>query len=203
MGFDDLAELQADIRGRLAEREEQRVTAEFREAALDAAVAHATVDVPEALVQARATELWEQMLHSLSHRGISREAYLQIAGRSEEDVLAEAMPEAEQALRREAVIAAIVAAEQLRPSDEDVLAALQPLAEREGVEAANLFADLQKSGRLDEVREDLAGRQALDLIADQAKPIALEQAAARDALWTPEKEEGSTGSAGRLWTPGS
>ncbi len=201
-GFDDLDELRNDIRTRLTDREEQRVTAEFRDAALDAAVAKATVDVPDALVQARATELWEQMLHSLSHRGISREAYLQIAGRDEEQVLAEAMPEAEQALRREAVIAAIVVAERLRPTDEDVLAALQPLAEREGVEPAKLLADLEKSGRLEEVREDLAGRQALDLIAEQAKPIPLERAAAREALWTPEKEEGS-GSGGRLWTPGS
>ena len=153
-------------------------------------------------MQARATELWEQMLHSLSHRGISREAYLQIAGRDEAQVLADAMPEAEQALRREAVIAAIVDAEQLRPSDEDVLAALQPLAEREGVEATALMADLDKSGRLEEVREDLAGRQALDLVAEHAKPIPLERAAAREALWTPEKEEGSAGG-GRLWTPGS
>ncbi len=152
-------------------------------------------------MQARATELWEQMLHSLSHRGISRDAYLQIAGRGEDEILAEAMPEAEQALKREAVIAAVVAAEQLRPSDDDVIAALQPLAEREGVEPAELFADLQKSGRLDEVREDLAGRQAVDLIADAAKPIPLERAAAREALWTPEKAEGASG--GRLWTPGS
>ncbi len=200
-GFDDMDELREDVRTRLTEREVKRVDAEFREAALDAAVATANVDVPEPLVRARATELWEQMLHSLSHRGISREAYLQIAGRSEDEVLAEAMPEAEQALKREAVIAAVVAAEQLRPSDDDVLAALQPLAEREGVEPAELLADLQKSGRLDEVREDLAARQAVDLIADAAKPIPLEQAAAREALWTPEKAEGGTG--GRLWTPGS
>jgi trigger factor len=114
------------------------------------------------------------------------------------------MPEAEQALKREAVIAAVVAAEQLRPSDDDVLIALQPLAEREGVEPAELLADLQKSGRIDEVREDLAARQAVDLIADAAKPIPREQAAAREALWTPEKAEGASGGAGgRLWTPGS
>ncbi len=58
------------------------------------------------LVKARAREMWERMLHSLSHRGISREAYLQIAGREEADVLAEMEPEAELALRREAVITA-------------------------------------------------------------------------------------------------
>ena len=59
--------------------------------------------------------MWERMLHSLSHRGISREAYLQITGREEEEILAEMQPEAEQALRREAVITAIVAAEGDQP----------------------------------------------------------------------------------------
>ena len=58
----------------------ERVEAEFREAVLDAAVANATVEVPDALVEARARELWEQMLHSLSHQGISKEMYLQISG---------------------------------------------------------------------------------------------------------------------------
>ena len=202
-GFDDLAELENDVRTRLGEREEQRVTAEFREAALDAAVAQATIEGPEALVQARALELWEQMLHSLSHRGISRDAYLQISGRSEEELLAEAAPEAEQTLRREALLAAVVEAEQREPTDDDVLAALAPLAEREGVEPDKLLADLKTSGRIDEVREDLAGRQAADLVADQAKPIELERAAARDALWTPDKEAGAAGPSGQLWTPGS
>ena len=43
---------------------------------------NATVDVPEALVDARARELWDRMLHSLSHQGITKELYLQIAGKT-------------------------------------------------------------------------------------------------------------------------
>ena len=43
--------------------------------------------MPEALVEARARELWDQMLHSLSHQGISRDTYLRIAGRSEDEIV--------------------------------------------------------------------------------------------------------------------
>ena len=82
-GFDSVEELREDIRRRLIEVEEGRIEAEFRQAALDAAVAGARVGLTPELVKARAQEMWERMLHSLSHRGISREAYLQIAGRSE------------------------------------------------------------------------------------------------------------------------
>src|ERR671932_2481802 len=64
-GFDTLEELRNDIHTRLSETEQRRIDAEFREAALDAAVAAATVDVPDALVDARAKELWDRMLHYL------------------------------------------------------------------------------------------------------------------------------------------
>ncbi len=80
-GFDDLDELRADIRERLLEAERARIQGEYRQAALDAAVANATVPVTGELITARAREMWERNLHALAHRGISREAYLQITGR--------------------------------------------------------------------------------------------------------------------------
>src|SRR4051812_39049291 len=107
-GFDSLDELKDDIRSKLREADERRVEQAFREAVVDAVVKEATVDVPDALVEARARELWERMMHSLSHQGINREAYLQITGKTEDELLEEAKPDAEQALRREAVIAAVV-----------------------------------------------------------------------------------------------
>ncbi len=205
MGFDSVDELREDIRTRLSEAEEGRVDSEFREAALDAAVAAAQVQTPETLVQAKAREMWDRMLHTLSHRGISREAYLKITGREEQEMIAELEPEAAQSLRREAVIAAVVEAEGIGASEQDVLEALAPTAAREGSEPSEMLAELQKSGRIEDVREDLAARKAVELIAAQAKPIPLEQAQAREKLWTPESEEqeaaGGEPAAARLWTP--
>jgi trigger factor len=207
-GFDDLAELREDIGARLLEGERTRIEAEFRQAALDAAVEQATVPVTPELVAARAREMWERTIHTLSHRGISREAYLQITGRGEEEILAEMQGDAERALRREAVITAVVAAEGISPGEEELLEALTPTAEREGIEPRTLLEDLRRAGRLEEVREDLAAREAIEAIASSAKPIPLAQAEARERLWTPGKEppvpattaEGAE-QAGRLWTP--
>jgi len=201
-GFDTLDELREDIAAKLREADETKVEAEFREAVLDAVVADAKVEIPETLVEARARELWERMIHSLGHQGISRENYLQIAGKSEEDILAEARPDAEQALRREAVIAAIVAAEDIQPSDGDVLDVLQSSAAREGTTPEKLRDRLEKAGRLDEIREDLAQRQAIDLITENARALTVEQARARDKLWTPDKEY-PRGIEKPIWTPGS
>ena len=201
-GFDTLEELRKDVAAKLLEADERRVEAEFREAVIDAVVRDATVDVPEALVEARARELWDRMVHSLSHQGISQETYLQIAGRSEDDIVAEARPDAEQALKREAVIAAVVEAEGIEPSDGDVLDALQASATREETTPEALRQRLEQAGRLDDVREDLAQRAAVDLLAERAVPISVEQAQARDKLWTPGAERAERGES-QLWTPGS
>lgn len=206
MGFDSVTELTEDIRARLGEADSKRVDGEFREAALDVAAADAQVETPDTLVQAKAREMWDRMLHSLSHRGITREAYLKITGRDEDELIAELAPEAAQSLRREAVIAAVIAAEQIAPSEEDLLEVLTPTAEREGVEPQKLFDELRESGRLEDIREDLAARQAVELIASEAKPISIEQAQAREKLWTPDSDEqqvqgGAESAAARLWTP--
>jgi len=207
-GFDDVDELREDIRRRLLEVEEERIEGEFRQAALDAAVSRAQVGVTPDLVKARAREMWERMLHSLSHRGISRDAYVRILGRSEEEILADMESDAEQALRREAVLTAVVEAEGIEPSEQELLEALTPIAEREGVEPQKLLEELGQRGRLEEVREDLAVRAAIELIAERAVPVPLAQARAREQLWTPEKgakgesaTEAAAGAPGGLWTP--
>jgi trigger factor len=201
-GFDTMDELRDDVAAKLREADENRIEAEFREAVLDAVVKDSTVDVPEALVDARAAELWERMLHSLGHQGITKEAYLRIAGQTEEELLAQARPDAEQALRREAVIAAVVQAEEIEPSEGDLLDALQATAAREGTAPEKLRARLEKAGRLDDLRDDLAQRAAIDLLVGEATAISVEQAKARDKLWTPDKEA-SEGAPARLWTPGA
>jgi hypothetical protein len=69
---------------------------------------------------------------------------------------------------------------------------------------------LRKAGRLEELRQDVATSQAAELLVREAKPISVEQAKARQKLWTPGKEEPDDSSApstssgsGQLWTPGS
>ena len=117
-GFDTLAELREDIAARLRESEERAIEREFEQAVLDAAVAEAEVEVPDKLVHARAHELLDETLTALARQGISKETYLRIAGKDEETLAHEAEPEAAQALKREAVLAAVVEAEGIEPTDD-------------------------------------------------------------------------------------
>jgi len=206
--FDTLDELREDFRQRLAEADERSVEREFEEAVLQAVTDNAEIEVPEALIHARAHEFVQQTLSALARQGIATETYLQLSGKSEHELSHEAEPEAEAALRREAVLAAVVAAEGIEPNEEQLRDALEPVAHREGTDAAELVEQLRKNGRIDQLREDVATRQALELLVSSATPISVGQAQARDALWTPGKgEPDSEGKpaapSGQLWTPGS
>ncbi len=201
-GFDTLDELRDDVRSRLREADEERIAAEFRETTLDAAVANATVEIPDTLLEARSRELWEQMLHSLAHQGISRETYLQLAGREEEEIIEQGKSDAELQLKREAVLAAVVEAEAIEASDEDVMEAIERAAPAERTSPKKLLDRMRSSGRLEGLKSELAQRKAFDLLTGSARPITVEQAQAREKLWTPGRAGESHGS-GQLWTPGS
>ena len=204
--FDTLDELRDDIGGRLAAEDERAIEREFQEAVLQAATDRAAIELPDKLVHARAHELVEQTISALARQGISKEAYLKIAGKDEHELSQDAEPDAASALRREAVLAAIVAAEQIEPTEAQLVEALTPAAERDGADPAELVEQLRKAGRLDSLREEVATRQALELLVSEAKPITVDKAKARDALWTPESErsgQGAASGAGQIWTPGS
>lgn len=197
--FETLAELRDHIGERVREVLDARAEEGFRESALDAVAKQAKMDLPDALVKDRATETWERVERSLQQRGVSPTAYLESQGKTREELIEEAKPEAELSMRREAVLEAVADKEGIEVSDEELTEALAPIAEREGVKTEEMLERLRETGRDKLLRKDLRMRRALESIAEKAKPIEIEKAEAREAIWTPEKERSEK----KLWTPGS
>jgi trigger factor len=209
--FETLDELREHLRGQLREALEHRAEDEFRAAAVDAAAEQAKIDLPKDLVHARAHEMWDRIERSLASRGVDPAAYARMQGKTREELVTDAEDDARRALRREATLSAIADAEEIEVSDDELVEALGP---GEGSEAPQkLLERLRDSGRDSLLRDEVRLRKAADLVVEQAKPIPLEQAAAREAIWTPEKaeQEGAEGEGeskeaqkpGELWTPGS
>jgi trigger factor len=206
-GFDSLEEMRNEIGSKIAEIKGQQLEAEFREHAVDAVAAEADIDIPAELIASKAKEMWTQAARGLARRGIPPDQYIQMTGRTEEQLVEEAKPDAEKALRREAVLAAVVEAEGIEVSDDELLDALRSAATgADGSQPteADLKQTLERArehGRDELLRDDIAMRKAVELVAEHAKPIPIEQQEARNALWTPEKEASEKKS--KLWTPGS
>jgi trigger factor len=206
-GFDTLDELRGDIEEKLRSAREHEIEAEFREAVVDAAADAAKIELSHDLVHAKAHEMWAGTRRRLEQQGIPPDRYLEIAGKTEEELVKEAEPDAERALRRESVLAAIVEAEDIEVTDDDMLDSLRRATAGGGVKSPS-DKDLSKAldraraqGRDEALREDIAMRRAVDLLVENAKPIAVEQAQAREKLWTPQKEGEARSE--QIWTPGS
>jgi trigger factor len=199
--FDSLTDLRADIEGRVREAVEEQVDSAFRSAAVDELVRASNVQGAGPLVESRARELLNGFVRSLANRGITPEAYFQATGQTPEGLTAQVRSEAAQSVARELALEALAVKAGITVSDDDVKDLIREQAEASGDDPDDVIADIWAHGHQEPLREDLRLRAAIDRLAADVKPIAPETHAAREAIWTPDKEKpaGET----KLWTPGS
>jgi trigger factor len=200
--FDTLGELRASIESDLREQLDDQVDAAFRIAAIDELVRASEVQPALPLVRSRAADLLTGFVRSLERRGVSLETYLSASGTSADDLQRQMVLEAAVAIARELALDALADRAGIEISDDDVRAYLREEAEAAGEEDVDgLIADVWAHGQQESIRSDLRLRAALDRLVAEVTAIAPELAAAREKLWTPDKEkpEGET----KLWTPGS
>jgi trigger factor len=199
--FDTLDELRADIEGRLREQLEAEIEDLVRAGAVDALVAASQVEASGPLVDARARTLLNNLARSLARRGVSLETYLALSGDSPEALSARIRQEAAQSVARELVLEAVADKLDLEIPDENVEALIREEAEAAGDDPEEIIQRMRDAGGYEDLREDLRLRAALDRVASEVRRIPLEQAEAREQIWTPEKEKSQTRT--KLWTPGS
>ena len=200
--FDTLGDLRASIEGTLREQLDAEIDAAFRVAAVDELVRASEVQPALPLIRSRAADLLTGFVRSLERRGVSVETYLAASGGNAEELQRQMVLEAAVSISRELALEALAERAGIEVSDDEVKAYLREEAESAGEEdPEGLVDDVWSHGQQESIREDLRLRAALDRLVADVKPIAPDLAAARDKLWTPDKEkaDGDT----KLWTPGS
>jgi trigger factor len=200
--FDTLDELRSSIEGTFREQLDAEIDSAFRIAAVDELVRASEVQPALALVRTRATDLLTGFVRSLERRGASLESYLAASGTSADDLQRQMVLEAAVSVARELALESLAAKAGIEITDDEVKAYLREEAAAAGEEDPDaLVADVWAHGQQESIREDLRLRAALDRLAADVTPIAPDLAAAREKLWTPDKEkaEGDT----KLWVPGN
>lgn len=180
--FDTIDELRADILDRATKAAQAQVDEMFRRRVIDAVVEQATIDVPEVMVLRRINTILNQTAQSLP-QGVSFEAYLSVTGRTLDQAVDQLRPDAEMAVKRELVVEAVVEAEGVEVSDEDVEKQVREDAERMGRDADQLLAEVRSEGAFDRLREDMRLQRAVEALVESAVPVALveEEPAEADA----------------------
>jgi trigger factor len=203
--FDTLEELRADVRERVRGIIDAEAERRFRSSVLDALGAELKTPVPEALVTSRLSSMTRSFGQTLAARGIALDDYLRVTGMTSDQLVEDMRAQAQDAVRKDLALEAVVAAEGIDVTDEMVESWVREQADEADEDAAGAVERLMGDpASLTALRQDLAAQKALDIVAESAKPITAEQADAKQKLWTPEKETAqSAAKSSPIWTPGS
>lgn len=181
--FDTIEELKKDIGEKMSEQAEVRAEQDFRIAAVDAAVENATVDLPEEIKKARGQERWDRVERQMAQQGMNPDTYLQMQGKTRDEIIDESLPDAEREIKRESVLVAVADAEGVEVTDAEIEEELEPMAAQERTTAAKLLERLKRDGRHEMIAADIRVRKAIDAIADSAKAIPMSAEDAKEKLW--------------------
>jgi trigger factor len=199
--FERLDDLRADIETTLREQLEEELDKQFRADVVDKLVAATDVQAAGPLVEARTRELLRGLARTLERQGVDPDLYFAMTGQTPEELEGRVRAEASQSVARELVLEAVADKLQIEVSDEELKALIREQAAAAGDDAEGTIDELFARGAHESLREDLRLRAALDRVAAEVKRIPAELAAAREKLWTPEKEKQPSET--KLWTPGS
>ena len=179
--FDTLEELKKDVREKmLAEREEGAKRA-FEDAAMAKVAAGIQADIPDAMIEEQARRFVDNFRMQLQSQGVPYEEYMKMTGMEEEKLLADARVPAEGQVRMDLAIAAIVKAEGLEASDEDVEAEYNKMAAQYGMDVENVKKYLDDAV----IKEQIVRAKAVELVAAAAVPVKPEEVKAEE----PKAEE--------------
>jgi len=198
--FETFAELRADVELRLREQIEDEVQTRFRADAADALVAASKVEAAGPLVESRTRELLRGFARQIEARGVQLETFLAMTGQQPEELVARLRDEAQRSVARELVLEAAAEKLGLEVPDAEVEELVREQADAIGDDPEQMLVVLRESGRFEALRDDLRLRKALDRVAAEVQRIPLATAEAREAIWTPDKENPPTET--KLWTPG-
>lgn len=169
--FATLLELRMDIRSKLKSSKESFARSRFRAAAVKQAVDNATVELPEVLVNRQLESMMEDYLRSLEARGVDVRKFINENEEALRAVMERSRPEAEQLVKTSLVLDAVAEAEGLSVTEEDIAEVVQSLASASNVEPAVMREQLERSGRIQSIRQNLLRDKAVDLIEASSVPV--------------------------------
>ena len=168
--FDTLADLKKDIKAKMTAEREEAATRAFEDVLMEKVAEEMTGEIPDAMVEEQARAFVENFARQLQSQGMNMAQYLQMTGTDEAGMLEQAKEPALRQVRMDLAIAAIVKAEGIEVTDEDVEAEYTKLAGQYNMEADTIKKYIEASM----VKEQIMRSKAIAVVVDNAKAIKTE-----------------------------
>lgn len=168
--FDTLAEYKEDVKKNLAEKKEAEAKSQKEEKAIEAIIADAKMDIPEAMITTQQRQMADDFAQRLQMQGLSIEQYFQFTGLTKETFLDQMKPQAENRIKTRLVLEAVAAAEKMEVTEEEYKDELKKMAEAYQMEVAKIE---EMIGAYEEksIKSDILVRKAADFVVAETKEI--------------------------------
>lgn len=163
---ENLAELKEKYRKELEEQRQEEADEAVKNLAIQKAVENAEiVELPQEMIDEEVNNSVKQFEQQMQQQGISPEMYFQLTGTTEEDLRNQFAGEAEQRVRTNLVLEAIMAAEDIEATDEDVEKEVEDLSSQYNLDKEQIRAVLTE----DMLKHDIRMKRAVDMVTSSAK----------------------------------
>ena len=162
--FDTLDELKADLKKQIGERKTASANTDFENQLLEQVCDNMEVEIPECMFDQKCDEMIQDYAYRLQMQGIDLNTYLGYLGQTQEQFKAQFMDGAKQQVKTQIALDAIVEAEKLEATEDEINAEIDKLAAQYDMEADKIKAAVPQ----DQIAKDVTTKKAVDLIVNSA-----------------------------------
>ena len=168
--FDTLKELKADIKKKMTEERTAAAQRAFEDVLMTKVAEGIKADIPEEMIEMQAHQMLEGFKQQLASQGIPFDQYTKMTGMNEEQIIMDAKEPATNQVKMDLAIRAIIKAEGLEVSDEEVENEMKTVAEKYGMD----LDTVKKYLRAEDVKEQVMREKVIKVVADSAIAVAPE-----------------------------
>ena len=189
--FDTLKDLKADLKKQITEERQKDADRAFEDAVMEQAAANITAEIPDAMVENQCRQFLDNFKMQIAQQGIPYEQYMQITGMDEAKLLEDAKEPALRQVKMDLTVAAIIKAENLDATDEEVEAEYKKLAEQYNMD----IEMVKKYLPAEQIKDQLVSQKAVAVVVDSANVVVKKAPAKKTTKKTAKKAEGETAEA--------
>ncbi len=166
--FDTLDEYKNDIKAKIKEQKISEGKRKQEDQAVEAAVANATMEIPEAMLDTQVSQMLQDFAYRMQQQGLTMEQYMQFTGTTAEQLRTEMAPQAETRIRTRLVLEAIAKAENIEITEEKFDEELAKMAEMYQMEVDKL-KEIMGDAEKEQMKKDMAVQEAVTFLLENAK----------------------------------
>ncbi len=164
---DTVEEYREEIRKKLEKRKADEAKAVKEDAVLDAIIADAQMDIPQAMIETQQRQMVQDYAQRMQYQGISMEQYMQFTGMTNDMLLEQVKPQVMKKIQSRLVLEAVAAAEGIQVTEEEIEEELKTMGEAYQMEPEKVEELLGENGR-EQVKGDISVRKAADFVVENA-----------------------------------